>query len=123
MRIIVYCIITTLCFTFCSRQNNQIVEKKCYASFELVGTQRDTVNLLDCDKKKQGHWVVTKNVIPKFSVLPNDNNKTLQGKIIQRVVEEGVYIDDRKEGYWKYYNVEDGSLKDSVLFKNGEAIK
>lgn len=122
----IYCHIVLLVVVIASScQNNNEVEKKCYASYELTGPEGklDTLNLIDCDKKKQGHWVVTKNIIPKFSILPTDNNKTLQGKIIRRVIEEGQYTDDKKVGYWKYYNEEDGALKDSVLFNNGEAVK
>lgn len=125
MRIINYHIVAIIVFIISSCQNNNEVEKKCFASFELNNSegQLDTVNLIDCDKNKQGRWVVTKNIIPKFSILPTDNNKTLHSKIIRRVVEEGYYRDNKKEGYWKYYNEEDGSVKDSVLYINGEVSK
>lgn len=45
----------TMVMTACHNENAE--QKKCYASYELVGTEEDTVNLLDCDKRKQGIWI------------------------------------------------------------------
>jgi len=93
-------------------------------SYELVRVNQkmDTINLT-YDGQKQGRWLVFKNIIPKSSILPTDNTKILQSKIVRRTMEEGYYKDNKKVGYWKIYNEEDGSLKDSVLFQNGELIK
>lgn len=93
-------------------------------SYELVRVNQkmDTINLT-YDGQKQGRWLVFKNIIPKSSILPTDNTKILQSKIVRRTMEEGYYKDNKKVGYWKIYNEEDGSLKDSVLFRNGELIK
>lgn len=93
-------------------------------SHELISNYNkiDTVNFI-YDGKKQGRWVVIKDVIPKASILPTDTKGTLPDKVIRMIIEEGYYKDDKKEGYWKYYNEEDGSFKDSVAYKNGVVVK
>lgn len=95
---------------------------ECSYELRLQNSKMDTFNLT-YDGQKQGKWVVYKDIIPKSSILPSDNSKALQGKIVRRTFEEGLYKDNKKTGYWKYYNEEDGSLKDSVLYSEGEIIK
>ena len=58
-------------------------------SFELNGT--DTINKIDNTRKRQGYWMV-KAKPPKFRDYPVGN-----------LVEEGGYINSRKEGLWKKY--------------------
>lgn len=47
--------------------------------------------------------------------------KTAKGKIIRNKLEEGYYRFDKKVGFWKFYN-EEGTLKDSVEYKNDMSI-
>lgn len=108
-----------------SCQNENELQKplgECSYELRQVDQKMDTFNLI-YDGLKQGPWIVYKDIIPKSSILLTDNTKTLQGKIVRRTLEEGYYKDNKKEGYWKFYYEEDGSLKDSVLFKNGEIVK
>ncbi|MFT6167194.1 MAG: antitoxin component YwqK of YwqJK toxin-antitoxin module [Vicingaceae bacterium] len=58
-------------------------------SFELNGT--DTINKIDISKKRQGYWMI-KAKPPKFIDYPVGN-----------LVEEGNYVNSRKEGLWKKY--------------------
>lgn len=117
----------SLAFTFAlmaCENKNELGRPLGECSYELVRVNQkmDTINLT-YDGQKQGRWLVFKNIIPKSSILPTDNTKILQSKIVRRTMEEGYYKDNKKVGYWKIYNEEDGSLKDSVLFQNGELIK
>lgn len=112
-------------FSACQNNTTSNEQKKCYASYELTGPEGklDTMNLIDCEKKKQGKWVLIKPVIFKNSISPSDTKESIKKKLVYITVEEGYYKDDKKTGYWKYYNLDDGSLKDSVLYKNGEEVK
>lgn len=58
-------------------------------SFEMNGT--DTINKVDVNRKRQGYWMV-KAKPPKFRNYPVGN-----------LVEEGSYVNSRKEGLWKKY--------------------
>lgn len=105
-------------------EQTKSVSERCTSSYELTGLGgKDTVNLIDCDKRKQGKWVLTKPVIFDKSITPSATKESMKRKLVHITLEEGFYKDDKKVGYWKYYNEEDGVLKDSVLFINGEAVK
>lgn len=41
----------------CHDDEAKTVKSKCFGSYELVGSNKDTVNILDCDKRKQGVWI------------------------------------------------------------------
>ncbi|WP_185957600.1 toxin-antitoxin system YwqK family antitoxin [Saccharicrinis carchari] len=67
-------------------------------------TQKDRegkgqVNMTDAVGMKQGHWIIEKNGV---------------------VVEEGRYVDNRKEGVWKAY-FKNNILKYEITFTAGEA--
>lgn len=113
-----------LFFALACENKNELGKPLGECSFELrqLNNRMDTFNLM-YDGKKQGKWGVYKDIIPKSSILPSDNSNTLQAKIVRRTLEEGLYKDNKKTGYWKYYNEEDGSLKDSVLYADGEIVK
>ncbi|MBA2612413.1 MAG: hypothetical protein H0U95_10605 [Bacteroidetes bacterium] len=59
------------------------------------------------DNIKDGHWITF-----GFAVTKTNDNKTNRIKI-----EEGYYRKNKKIGFWKFYK-EDGTLKDSVEYKN-----
>lgn len=122
-------VIITIVIMACHEQNKDEGNKEWEASvatsalcsYELAGPAgKDTINCLDCDGRKQGHWIVTKYIVHKSpdTLRPHEKEEP-----IPTIVEEGFYKDDKKEGVWKYYNKEDGSLKDSVVYKNGEIVK
>jgi hypothetical protein len=79
--------------------------KRTMQSFEMRG--RDTMNWVDGEGLKQGHWEVWKAYA--FPEHPKD--------VEQIKFEEGEYLNNKKEGLWKYYNP-DGTVKDSVVYKN-----
>ncbi|MFT5665947.1 MAG: antitoxin component YwqK of YwqJK toxin-antitoxin module [Vicingaceae bacterium] len=71
-------------------------------SFELNGT--DTINKIDVSRKRQGRWLI-KAVAPKFKEYPVGN-----------LVEEGNYINSRKEDIWKKY-FPSTMLKSEITYK------
>jgi antitoxin component YwqK of YwqJK toxin-antitoxin module len=62
----------------------------------------DTLNLIDAKKQKQGKWV---NTIPE-----QRGNEGFE--------EEGIYKNDKKEGYWRLYNLQ-GDLIGVEQYKLG----
>ena len=60
---------------------------------------------------KDGHWII-------FGL---NFVKTADGKTNRAKIEEGYYRKNKKIGFWKFYNA-DGTLKDSVEYKNGVLV-
>ncbi|MBI4646574.1 MAG: toxin-antitoxin system YwqK family antitoxin [Bacteroidia bacterium] len=60
----------------------------------------DTINKVDANNMKQGYWI-------KF-----DNTKTIK-------VEEGKFVDDKKEGIWITYYA-DGKIKSEITYVKGK---
>ncbi|HEY1038817.1 MAG TPA: hypothetical protein VGF30_05390 [Bacteroidia bacterium] len=81
------------------------------SSFELTPGIKDTVNIIDHKGNKQGHWIITRTVT---------NDTTDKTELLW--VEDGFYIDNKKEGCWRKYD-EKGKWKDSVNFKNGIVVQ
>lgn len=67
--------------------------------------QGDTVNFVDNNNLKQGHWVITNEV------------KNLPGYAPTQVVEEGEFKDNRKYGKWYYYFSND-KVKQILTYNN-----
>ncbi len=80
-------------------------------SYELLNN--DTINKVDVEGKKQGFWII----FNRTKKLPDykDDQK----------VEEGKYLDSKKEGLWKEFFA-NGNVKNKITFKgnrpNGYAI-
>jgi len=72
-------------------------------SFEMSGN--DTINRIDMNNLKQGHWIY----YGKDKRLPNYAD--------DQIVEEGEYIDNRKNGIWKKY-FDNGKLQNEITYKN-----
>lgn len=89
-----------------------ISQKGCLTSFETVNGE--TINKTYGGGIKDGHWITYEFVIP--NVKQNKDSKVIRAKM-----EEGYYKENKKEGFWKFYN-NDGTLKDSVEYKNDEPI-
>ena len=72
-------------------------------SYELYN--KDTINAIDLEGKKQGHWII----FNKTKQLPEykDDQK----------VEEGKYLDNKKEGIWKEF-FPNNNLKNKLTFEN-----
>lgn len=87
-----------LTFAFCFPAFSQ--------NFELHNG--DTINKIDVNRKRQGHWRV-KAKSPK-------NHGYANGTLL----EEGKFVNSRKEGLWKKY-FPDGSLKSEVTYKGSRA--
>jgi antitoxin component YwqK of YwqJK toxin-antitoxin module len=73
-------------------------------TFEL-GANGDTINVTDASGQRQGYWRI-KNA-----------EKNLPGYEPEQVVEEGKYINGKKEGVWKQYFPND-KLKSEITYVN-----
>lgn len=78
-----------------------------------VATLNASAGLQDTNKKdeqgrKQGYWVITGSM------------KATPGFKPDQVIEEGNYLDDKKNGLWKAYYA-NGNKKSEVEFKNNKA--
>lgn len=95
--------------------NNSNNKKSCYVPFEInpINTN-DTINRMFYDGTKIGHWIVFQWVTPKGELPMGTAKRHGRAKL-----EEGNYVNGKKEGFWKSYR-QDGTLRDSVLFNNGE---
>jgi len=102
-------------------------DPKAIQSFEFYGNGRDTINRTDFAKNKQGHWEIRKAVACTKTVQAIYTGEPgVQTKISNDVdwvkLEEGDYVDNKKEGLWKIY-YPSGRLKDTVVYKNDVAVK
>ena len=68
--------------------------------------QNDTINYTDEQNKKQGYWVFT------------NEQKRLPGYQPNQKVEEGYYVDNKKEGKWVFY-FRNGKTKHILFYQNG----
>lgn len=104
---------------------NKKAEKdlKAMQSWETNG--KDTINRTDFAKQKQGHWEIrkfvacTKTVQTSYTGEPGIHTKISNGSDMVKL-EEGMYVNNKKEGLWKIY-FPSGSLKDSIVYKNDVA--
>ncbi len=78
----------------------------------------DTINKRREDGTKEGHWIFFEWIVP-MGKEPNG----AAGKLVRAKVEEGYYKNNKKEGFWKFYNQNEGKFKDSVEYKNDVAVK
>lgn len=69
-------------------------------------SQNDTTNLIDDQNQKQGYWVFT------------NLQKKLPGYKPKQKVEEGYYLDNRKQGKWTFYH-RNGKRKHILYYENG----
>lgn len=110
VKLVIFIFLTTIYMLACKNEPDKTNRIVGTSSYEL--SNGDTINLI-YNGLKQGHWVVMKTIAV---------NHVSVTKTERVVVEEGFYKDNKKEGVWKYFN-NDGSLKDSVLYNNGEPVK
>ena len=75
-------------------------------SFEIDPTNQDTINKVDVNSKKQGRWVILGKTKHNSCYQP------------EAKVEEGTYVENKKEGIWKEYYC-NGNMKDKITFQNG----
>ncbi|MDQ3191616.1 MAG: toxin-antitoxin system YwqK family antitoxin [Bacteroidota bacterium] len=73
-------------------------------SFEI--NEQDTINLIDVNNLKQGHWIFWGKM------------KKLPGYSDSQKVEEGKYADNKKIGSWKKY-FPSGNVQNEITYKNG----
>ena len=100
---------------------SDMIDRGCLSSFEInSGGTGDTINKIYGKDFKVGHWIdfelITTNL--KTNI---DTGKTGDMRLKRIKREEGYYINNKKEGFWKLYNF-DGSIKDSVEFKNNRRL-
>ena len=101
---------TTLLFIFaCGDKTSQTmtsIDKKSYSSFEVNMSSKDTINRTDAQGNKQGNWILF--------------GKTMQapGFKDDQMVEEGLYVNNKKAGVWKRY-FSSGNLSKTVTYDSG----
>ncbi len=99
-------------------------EKKIGGSFELNNSSpNDTINLIDADGNKQGHWVNKKFAVVSHTIISNYAPDSIIDKKVTKEteqfnVEEGYYKDNKKEGVWKIF-YSNGKVKDSMVYNSG----
>lgn len=93
----------------------------CVDIYELnVLDNSDTINRTYGDGTKEGHWITFEWTDPNEKMV-NENKENL-AKAGRAKIEEGYYKDNKKEGFWKFFN-KDGTLKDSVEYKNDLLVR
>ena len=89
--------------------------RTCYVPFELNPLNNmDTINRMFYDGTKLGHWITFKWIFPEGEYCGRTSQKPVCVK-----VEEGNYVNNKREGFWKFYR-KDGTFRDSVIYKDGE---
>ncbi len=80
--------------------------------FQLIGTasfgQDEPINQSDEQNRKQGYWILT------------NQEKNLPGYDPSQKVEEGNFVDNKKEGKWIFY-FNNGKPKHILFYENGAA--
>ena len=74
----------------------------------MILSQNDTINQVDDQNRKQGHWVFT------------NQQKHLPGYTADQKVEEGKFVNSRKSGKWTFY-FNNGKPKHVLNYVNGSA--
>lgn len=76
-------------------------------SYELDPSNgKDSINIIDFKGLKQGRWIIFGKSKPNSCYQPTSK------------VQEGKYIDNRKNGIWKEYYC-NGNTKNKITFQNG----
>lgn len=70
-------------------------------------SQNDTINFTDDQNKKQGYWIFT------------NQHKKLPGYQSNQKVEEGFFVNNKKEGKWVFY-YRNGKKKQILFYQNGK---
>jgi antitoxin component YwqK of YwqJK toxin-antitoxin module len=77
-----------------------------FFTLQFSAQNADTINVVDINGKKQGHWIILGKDKPKSCFKLNDK------------IEEGYYVDNRKNGVWTEYYC-NGFTKNHLTFKAG----
>ncbi len=81
---------------------------------------KDTINLIDRNGKRQGHWKITGRMV-NHAAFKRSQAKGLAAPTTDYpnnvLVEEGCYQDQRKNGVWKRY-YPNGHLQREVTYRN-----
>ena len=86
---------------------NKISTLICIVLCNLVSfSQNDTINYTDDQNKKQGYWVFT------------NKQKKLPGYQPNQKVEEGYYVNNKKDGKWVFY-YRNGKKKHILFYQDG----
>lgn len=107
--------VSVLFLSSCGNKTNTNI-KDILPQYELTA-EKDTINYVDVNGLKQGHWIVYEkgpadvNTTVTYSAdsLTNLHTVSYSGVI---KIEEGFYKNDKKTGLWKNFS-KDGSVKDS----------
>lgn len=69
-------------------------------------SQNDTINMVDAEDRKQGYWIYYGKDRPEAGFPENG------------IIEEGRYLDNRKEGVWIKYHIDGRTIKIIGDYKN-----
>jgi len=110
-----------VCFSCGNKSKTDV--KDILSQYEVIN-EKDTINYMDINGLKQGHWIVYEVGLSNVNLgithspdstgkSPADNwNADASGRL---KIEEGSYEDDKKVGFWKSFT-RNGTVKDSTLY-------
>ena len=95
----------------------------CLSSYDIdLEGRHDTINkIYGKDKIKHGRWV-NYAFNRKTHSSGKDSTSTNLADLPRIKTEEGLYRFNQRQGFWKFYEA-DGSLKDSVEYRNDVPLK
>lgn len=87
---------------------NQLNAQKNKTEFELF--LGDTINKVDPSGNKQGRWIYF-----------GRDSKGLKNKVLKhnQIVEDGVFLNNQKNGLWKSYHTNTNKIKSEVVYDRG----
>jgi hypothetical protein len=92
-----------------------------FYTYEIDPETKDTINRRN-ENGKQGPWFekLCTYDMPGIPLNGTDSSNSKSMPIVHDpvVMEEGNYVDDRKQGTWRYYH-KDGSLHHTLEFTDG----
>ncbi len=123
IKLIIFITITFCFIQSCNEKSKAMPEvfisnRPCYIPFQIL-ENGDTINKMYNNEIKEGLWISHISIARggKLSIASAGTG------VINIKVEEGYYKNNKKEGFWKFYDRYDGTFKDSVKYKNDIVVK
>jgi antitoxin component YwqK of YwqJK toxin-antitoxin module len=103
-----YYIITLLAILFCNSIYCITFSSNGFDGNDYKLQNTDTINRT-VEGKKEGYWIIYAHMRNEPDYMPND------------IIEEGLYVASRKEGFWKKY-FPSGKLQSEIFYTKGKAL-